>query len=60
MNQPKQHGDNKHLNDPKLEKLKERKTKLISQLKYNATALKSLLDNIEYQIKNPKIKIVGV
>lgn len=51
---------NKLLNDDKLDKLRERQAKLLSQLKYNAQALKSHLEKVDHQIKNPKVKVVGI
>ena len=48
------------LQDEKLIKLNQLKAKQISNLKYNAQKLKELIEKIDYQIKNPKIKQVGV
>jgi len=48
------------MQDDKLQKLKQMKAKQISNLKYNAQKLKELLEKIDYQIKNPKIKPVGI
>jgi hypothetical protein len=46
---------------PKVEKLNDRKVKLISQLKYNANNLKRVLTELETEIKNPtKVKAVGI
>jgi len=45
------------LHNPRLEKLKERRVKMISTLKYNASALKGVLEQIQYEIDNPKIKL---
>jgi hypothetical protein len=46
--------------DDKLTKLNQLKAKQISNLKYNAQKLKELIEKIDYQIKNPKIKPVGI
>jgi hypothetical protein len=48
------------MQDDKLTKLKQLKAKQISNIKYNAQRLKELLEKIDYQIKNPKIKPVGI
>lgn len=48
------------MQDDKLIKLKQLKARQISNLKYNAQKLKELLEKIDYQIKNPKIKPVGI
>jgi len=46
--------------DDKLNKLQEQKARQISNLKYQAQKLKQLIEKIDYQIKNPKIKAVGI
>lgn len=46
--------------DDKLVKLYQQKAKQISILKYQSQKLKELLEKIDYQIKNPKIKPVGI
>jgi len=56
--QPNQKPD--PMQDDKLIKLKQQKAQKISNLKYNAQKLKELIEKIEYQIKNPKIKPVGI
>jgi hypothetical protein len=48
------------MQDDKLIKLKQLKARQISNLKYNAQKLKELIEKIDYQIKNPKIKPVGI
>ena len=48
------------IEDDKLVKLFQLKAKQISNLKYNAQKLKELIEKIDYQIKNPKIKVVGI
>lgn len=46
---------------PKVEKLNDRKVKLINQLKYTASTLKRVMDDLENEIKNPtKVKAVGI
>jgi hypothetical protein len=55
-----QNNNNPLMQDDKLIKLKQLKAKQISNLKYNAQKLKELLEKIDYQIKNPKIKPVGI
>jgi len=45
------------LHNPRLEKLNERKVKTISSLKYTAKTLKTILEQIQYEIDNPKIKL---
>lgn len=45
---------------PKVTKLKEKKAKLISQLKYNASNLKRVIEELDNEIKNPKVKPVGI
>lgn len=47
-------------NDDKLVKLNQLKAKQISTIKYNAQKLKEIMEKIEYQINNPKIKAVGI
>lgn len=47
-------------NDDKLVKLNQLKAKQISTIKYNAQKLKEIMEKIEYQINNPKIKVVGI
>jgi hypothetical protein len=46
--------------DDKLTKLNQLKVKQISNLKYNAQKLKEIIEKIDHQIKNPKIKAVGI
>lgn len=46
--------------DDKLVKLYQLKAKQLSNLKYNAQKLLELLERIEYQIRNPKLKVVGI
>jgi hypothetical protein len=57
---PQNSHTNPLMQDDKLTKLKQLKAKQISNLKYNAQKLKELLEKIDYQIKNPKIKPVGI
>jgi hypothetical protein len=57
---PQNNHANPLMQDDKLIKLKQLKAKQISNLKYNAQKLKELLEKIDYQIKNPKIKPVGI
>jgi len=57
---PQNNHANPLMQDDKLQKLKQLKSKQISNLKYNAQKLKELLEKIDYQIKNPKIKPVGI
>lgn len=46
---------------PKVEKLNDRKMKLINQMKYTASTLKRVMDDLENEIKNPtKVKAVGI
>lgn len=46
---------------PKVEKLNDRKMKLINQMKYTASTLKRVIDDLENEIKNPtKVKAVGI
>jgi hypothetical protein len=52
---------NKQLNnDDKLDKMMKQKAKLLSNIKYAAQTLKTHLEKIDYQEKNPKIKAVGI
>jgi len=54
-------NDNNKLINPKLNKLQDKKIKLINKLKYEVTSLIRLIDEIETEIKTPsKIKVVGV
>lgn len=48
------------MEDDKLVKLFQLKAKQISNLKYNAQKLKELIEKIDYQIKHPKLKVVGI
>ena len=48
------------MEDDRLVKLFQLKAKQISNLKYNAQKLKELIEKIDYQIQNPKIKVVGI
>jgi len=48
------------VDDDKLVKLYQLKAKQLSNLKYNAQKLLELLEKIDYQQKNPKIKVVGI
>lgn len=50
-------NQNSKLQFPKIEKLNDRKVKLISQLKYNACNLKKILTDIENELKSPKFKL---
>jgi len=50
----------KRVEDEKLVKLSQLKAKQISNLKYNAQKLLELLEKIDYQVRNPKLKVVGV
>jgi hypothetical protein len=56
----KQGFNQNKVKDDKLERMIERQAKLLSQLKYNANALKSHLEKMKYHIENPKIKVVGI
>lgn len=52
---------NGKLQMPKVEKLTNKKIKLINQMKYNASTLKNVLNELENEIKNPtKVKAVGI
>lgn len=46
--------------DEKLVKLFQMKARQISNLKYTAQKLVELLEKIDYQIRNPKLKVVGI
>ena len=48
------------IEDEKLIKLNQMKAKQISNLKYNAQKLIELLEKIDYQVRNPKLKVVGI
>jgi hypothetical protein len=50
----------KRVEDEKLVKLNQLKAKQISNLKYNAQKLMELLEKIDYQVRNPKLKVVGI
>jgi len=50
----------KRVEDEKLVKLNQLKAKQISNLKYNAQRLLELLEKIDYQVRNPKLKVVGI
>jgi hypothetical protein len=59
-NQSSQSSQSKIIN-PKLNKLNEKKIKLINKLKYDVTALVRLIEEIEQEKNNPsKVKVVGV
>ena len=59
-NQSSQSSQSKIIN-PKLNKLNEKKIKLINKLKYDVTALARLIEEIEQETNNPsKVKAVGV
>jgi len=53
-------GSHTKMEDDRLVKLFQLKAKQISNLKYNAQKLKELIEKIDYQIQNPKIKVVGI
>jgi len=46
--------------DEKLVKLFQQKARQISSLKYNVQKLVELIEKIDYQKENPKIKVVGI
>lgn len=46
--------------DEKLVKLFQQKARQISSLKYNVQKLVELMEKIQYQKENPKIKVVGI
>jgi len=46
--------------DEKLVKLFQQKARQISSLKFNVQKLVELIEKIQYQKENPKIKIVGI
>jgi hypothetical protein len=54
------HSHHTKIDDEKLVKLNQLKAKQISNLKYNAQKLVELMEKIDYQIRNPKIKPVGI
>jgi hypothetical protein len=59
-NQSSQSSQSKIIN-PKLNKLNEKKIKLINKLKYDVTSLVRLIEEIEQETNNPsKVKVVGV
>jgi hypothetical protein len=51
---------NHKTDDEKLVKLLQQKARQISSLKFNVQKLVELLEKIEYQKENPKIKVVGI
>jgi len=54
-------NNNDKIINPKLNKLQDKKMKLINKLKYDITSLIRLIDEIENEIKTPtKIKVIGV
>jgi hypothetical protein len=53
-------GSHTKIEDEKLVKMFQLKAKQISQLKYSAQKLRELIEKIDYQIQNPKIKVVGI
>jgi len=54
-------NNNDKIVNTKLNKLQDKKMKLINKLKYDITSLIRLIDEIENEIKTPtKIKVVGV
>ena len=54
-------NNNDKIINTKLNKLQDKKMKLINKLKYDITSLIRLIDEIENEIKTPtKIKVVGV
>lgn len=48
------------MDDDRLVKLYQLKMKQISHLKYSVQKLKELLEKIDYQVKHPKLKVVGI
>ncbi len=46
--------------DEKLVKLFQQKARQISSLKFNVQKLVELMERIQYQKENPKIKVVGI
>lgn len=50
----------KRVEDEKLVKLNQMKAQKLSNLKYNAQKLLELLEKIDYQVRNPKLKVVGI
>ena len=46
--------------DEKLVKLYQQKARQISSLKFNVQKLVELIEKIDYQKENPKIKVVGI
>lgn len=46
--------------DEKLVKLFQQKARQISSLKFNVQKLVELLEKIQYQKENPKLKVVGI
>lgn len=46
--------------DEKLVKLYQQKARQISSLKFNVQKLVELMEKINYQKENPKIKVVGI
>lgn len=46
--------------DEKLVKLFQQKARQISSLKFNVQKLVELMEKIEYQKQNPKLKVVGI
>jgi hypothetical protein len=46
--------------DEKLVKLFQQKARQISSLKFNVQKLVELIEKIDYQKENPKIKVVGI
>ena len=61
FNNQSSHSSQSKIINPKLNKLNEKKIKLINKLKYDVTALARLIEEIEQETNNPsKVKAVGV
>lgn len=60
-NQTQTQNQNQKIINPKLNRLIDRKIKLINKLKYDTTSLVRLIEEIESEIKSPsKVKAVGI
>jgi len=61
FNQSQNQSQNGKIINPKINKLVDRKIKLINKLKYDVSSLIRLMEEIEQETTNPsKVKVVGV
>ncbi len=61
FNSQNQVSQNQKIINPKVNKLNDKKIKLINKLKYDVTTLIRTIDEIEQETKNPsKVRAVGI